>query len=863
MANNAPVPNKSSYSQSNEVYPGLTSANKRGQVPQKPKLRLKHTRRAKSVHNTPYRRNDSSNIQNPYVVQIDSEPNEPTNPRVASFLHPSTRSVPQISPARTDARSEISSEWVGDNYVVIKDRIEHAKYENNHKFGLVKWKSHLATRPLAERSPQVQALYHATHETPKHVKINSCTTFGNVVYCLFYGWWIALIYLLIGILMFITICGYRYGIYCFKLSKYFFWPFGKFIYVPSTRSPTHNEGYHSNYESIELSHSKENVHYESISRTTMDQRQKNKEQPTLNGGLVNAMVSPDDDSAPLIHSGRNTADTDEIYFSGLKESFSLKKRFRKACRIPVICRYPLFWLWLFIGVPSLFLVHMIVFVFTWAFVISIPVAKIHKTAMFKLLYLDPRTTKIENSDWILEHSDHDIALCTYQAFSRYYVKYTVDGMNVIMFNMFFLVIFALVFNYSIDYIDGIGDKAKHWIKFLISVFGVIPLAYYIGMAIASISAQSTYAVGAVLNATFGSIVEITLYIATLVHGKKQGTFECTESIVKNSLTGSLLLTMLLLPGLCMVVGGIRYPEQNFNARSAGVSSTLLFVSIVGAFAPTFFNKAFGKYSCESCQWMFPVNSTNITNSTNLAYTSNIPMYNLNQSTNSSFMCKACAYLISDYTFDEVRYLAYVCMALLPIAYFAGMIYSLKTHDHIYKNTPENNEKESSPHWGRLKSTFILVLMTVLMSLLADTIAENVMHVLGSVGFITPGFLGATVYAILPDVPELVTGIQFALQGIISLSIEVGNQIAVQICLLQIPVLLLAQIIYPDLGFVLLFNDLQLFSVFMSVLVINYIFSDSKTDYFQGTSLLIIYLIMLTVIFLSPDASSSSCIPAGG
>ena len=860
MADNESAPNKSSYSQSNEVYPGHTSASQINQEPQKPKLRLKLPRRPKSVHNTPYRRNEV-NIQNPHVVQIDSEPNEPVNPRITSFLHPSTRSVPEISPARSEVRSYLSSEWVGDNYIVIKDRIEHAKYENNHKFGLVKWKSHLATRPLAERSPQVQALYQPTHQTPKHVKPNSCTTVGNVIYCLLYGWWVAFIYLLIGILMFTTICGYRYGIYCFKLSKYFFWPFGKFIYVPSTRSPTRNDGFQSNYESIELSHSKDKVHYETISRTAREQKQRNKECPILNGGLIQPVVSPDDETAPLVNSGINTADTDEMNFSSFKEA-SLKKRIRKPCSIPNICSYPLFWIWVFIGVPFLFLIHVIVFIFTWAFVVSIPVAKIHKTAMFKLLYLDPRTTKIENSDWILENSEHDVVLCTYQAFSRYYVKYTVDGVNVIMFNMFFLVIIALIFNYTVDFMNPISAQEKHWIKFLISVFGVIPLAYYIGMAIASISAQSTYAVGAVLNATFGSIVEITLYIATLVHGKKQGTLKCTESIVKNSLTGSLLLTMLLLPGLCMVVGGLKYPEQNFNARSAGVSSTLLFVSIVGAFAPTFFNKAFGIYSCDSCQWMYPINLTNLTNSTHVGYTTGSSDFNYSQPLSAtSFQCKACVYLTSDYTFDNVKYLAYVCMALLPIAYFAGMIYSLKTHDHIYKNAPENQEEESSPHWGRLKSTSILVLMTILMSLLADTIAENVMHVLGSVDFITPSFLGATVYAILPDVPELVTGIQFALQGIISLSIEVGNQIAVQICLLQIPILMLAQIIHSDLGFILLFNDLQLFSVFMSVLVINYIFSDSKTDYFQGTSLLIIYLILLSVTFLAPDSSSSSCLPS--
>ena len=35
------------------------------------------------------------------------------------------------------------------------------------------------------------------------------------------------------------------------------------------------------------------------------------------------------------------------------------------------------------------------------------------------------------------------------------------------------------------------------------------------------------------------------------------------------LTGTLLGMMLLLPGLSMVIGGIKYPEMVFNPASAG------------------------------------------------------------------------------------------------------------------------------------------------------------------------------------------------------------------------------------------------------------------------------------------------------
>ena len=52
----------------------------------------------------------------------------------------------------------------------------------------------------------------------------------------------------------------------------------------------------------------------------------------------------------------------------------------------------------------------------------------------------------------------------------------------------------------------------------------------------SISAQSNFAVGAVLNATFGSVVEISLYIMALAEGAKKET-TCYVELVKSSLVG--------------------------------------------------------------------------------------------------------------------------------------------------------------------------------------------------------------------------------------------------------------------------------------------------------------------------------------
>lgn len=64
--------------------------------------------------------------------------------------------------------------------------------------------------------------------------------------------------------------------------------------------------------------------------------------------------------------------------------------------------------------------------------------------------------------------------------------------------------------------------------------------------LSSISAQSNFAVGAVVNATFGSITELTFYITALIKGSREGN-RCYAEVVKSALTGTLVGCVLFVP----------------------------------------------------------------------------------------------------------------------------------------------------------------------------------------------------------------------------------------------------------------------------------------------------------------------------
>lgn len=239
--------------------------------------------------------------------------------------------------------------------------------------------------------------------------------------------------------------------------------------------------------------------------------------------------------------------------------------------------------------------------------------------------------------------DSTILLCTKKALGLKYYKYTIDGTNIIFINLLpliafvifdFFVIAPLVEKHHVGgFLAFISSQAT---MFVLSLLSVIPLSYFIGMAVASISAQSSIGMGAVINATFGSIIEIILYSIALTQSK--------GSLVEGSIVGSLLAGVLLMPGLSMIGGAVRRKEQRFNARSAGVTSTMLIMAIIGILTPTLFYEIYGTFqlTCSSCP---------------------------EDNTPDNFTCRRCFYEHVDPVDDEfyqshVKALGYYCAILL-------------------------------------------------------------------------------------------------------------------------------------------------------------------------------------------------------
>src|SRR5438477_5151591 len=116
------------------------------------------------------------------------------------------------------------------------------------------------------------------------------------------------------------------------------------------------------------------------------------------------------------------------------------------------------------------------------------------------------------------------------------------------------------------------------LTFFIACASLIPLARTMGDATEELAERMGPAAGSLLNATFGNAAELILGLSALRHGH--------VSLVKGSITGSILGNLLLVAGASIVAGGLRFSRLRFNRLAASSSISTLFLAVVAMVVPT-------------------------------------------------------------------------------------------------------------------------------------------------------------------------------------------------------------------------------------------------------------------------------------
>jgi Ca2+:H+ antiporter len=164
----------------------------------------------------------------------------------------------------------------------------------------------------------------------------------------------------------------------------------------------------------------------------------------------------------------------------------------------------------------------------------------------------------------------------------------------------------------------------------------------------------------------------------------------------------------------------------------------------------------------------------------------------------------------------------------------------------------------APNWSRQKSAAVLLTATLAYAIIAEILVNTVDAVLvGSA--IDEKFLGITLFALVPNTTEFLNAISFAMNGNIALSMEIGSAYALQVCLLQIPALVLYSAFHAtsipaaDLAsetFTLIFPQWDMVTVILCVFLLSYMYGEGKSNYFKGSILILSYLVVIAGFYLS-------------
>jgi Ca2+:H+ antiporter len=321
------------------------------------------------------------------------------------------------------------------------------------------------------------------------------------------------------------------------------------------------------------------------------------------------------------------------------------------------------------------------------------------------------------------------------------------------------------------------------IIFITSVLAIVPLARIMGYTTKEISLQTNPTVSGLFSATFGNAIELIIAILALNAGLIQ--------VVQASIIGSIIGNILLLVGLSIFAGGIRYKNQRFNNETIAVSSTMLIIVVAGLAIPSVY------------EIVTPKN-------------------------------------------PQILLLSSAVAIVMALIYLAGLFFSLRTHKDLFDASDEIKATQERPTMSRRLAASILFLTIVVVTFESEILVSTIEHAAQAIG-LSQVFIGLVVIAIITNIAEISTAVHFSVRNKLDVSIEIGLSSAIQIALFVVPILMLVSQIF-NFGFTLVFTPFEILAVILAVLIVNYLSADGRCNWLEGAQLISVYSIIAIAFF---------------
>lgn len=321
--------------------------------------------------------------------------------------------------------------------------------------------------------------------------------------------------------------------------------------------------------------------------------------------------------------------------------------------------------------------------------------------------------------------------------------------------------------------------------FLLSALAIIPLSGVLGAATEAFAEHTSAALGGVLSATMGNLAELIIAAVALRAG--------LIDLVKASITGSILGNLLLVLGLALLGGGLKFKKQTFSHGFAGSSTTVLLIAVFGLVVPALFHG------------LHPDPARVAT----------------------------------------VRMSHYVA-SLLIAGYLAWLVFSLWTHSPDLRGERGANPVTVAPKWSSKKALGILLVAAITIGVMAEILVsatEEAVKVLGLSEF----FVGLILIPIIGNAAENSSAIIMAMRNRMDLALSIAVGSSIQVALLIAPLLVLLGMAFRQ-PMDLAFTTMEVASIGLAVLVTTSVIRDAETNWLEGALLVLAYAVLGVAFF---------------
>lgn len=304
--------------------------------------------------------------------------------------------------------------------------------------------------------------------------------------------------------------------------------------------------------------------------------------------------------------------------------------------------------------------------------------------------------------------------------------------------------------------------------------------------LASMLGDFTEEAAAHTNQTIGGLINASFGNAVEVVVAIQALLSGEYRVVQASMIGSIFSNLLLVLGCCFFFGGLLYDEQKYSQLIVTSNLSLLGLSCIALVLPT----PFAEY------------------------------YNNDD--------------------DEVLFISRAAAVFLILMYLQLLYFQLKTHAKYFED--EEEEETTLPFSVAVVG---LLLLTLLIAMLSAFLVGSIDGFCEESG-ISKTFTGLIILPIVGNAVEHMTAVSVAMKNKMDLAMGVAVGSATQISLFVTPLIVLVGWAV-DRPLTLNFPPFEICLFILSVFVVSIVVSNSKSNWLEGSMLIITY-VMIAVGF---------------